>query len=91
MRTLVFNNLYRSQFFGYIPPHGAAIPGRRSVLVDGDLRSVLASGRARYSRKREIAALNHDQDACIVTLSEVPEPSCSSSSSSMSSSSSPAM
>lgn len=82
MRTRVTNTSGSKQYFGYIPPHGAELNDGADVVVDGDLRTVLAGGRGRYNRKRELAALDSDVDAGVVTVEQVADPSSSSSSSS---------
>lgn len=70
------------RFFGFIPPHGKVLDSNESVDIDGDLRTVLASGRARYSRSRELAALDVACAAGEVCLTEIAESCCSSSSAS---------
>ena len=80
MKTQVENTSGAGRFFGYLPPHGLYLDNSEEVIVDGDLRSMLAGGRGRYGRKSEIAALDADCAAGNVCLTEVVEECCSSSS-----------
>ena len=78
MKTQITNNA-AARFIGYLPPHGQDVAQDEAVLVDGDLRSVLASGRNRYGRPAEIASLDADLAAGDVTYVEVAEENSSSS------------
>jgi hypothetical protein len=80
-RTRVTNQTGEARYFGYIPPHGAQLADGGEVVVDGDLRTVLASGRGRFARPSEMAALDADIEAGNVTVEAAPEVSSSSSSS----------
>ena len=75
MRTRILNKSGATRFFGYIPPHGAWIADGASVVVDGDLRTVLAGGRGRFSRSLELAAFTTDEDSGAITVTSMPEPS----------------
>ena len=75
MRTRILNKSGAARFFGYIPPHGAWIADGASVTVDGDLRTVLAGGRGRFSRSLELAAFTTDEDSGAITVTSMPEPS----------------
>lgn len=77
MKTQI-TNVADTRFLGYIPPHGQEVAKDASVLVDGDLRTLLAGGRNRYGRPTEIAALNEDLENGHVTYVEVVEESSSS-------------
>ena len=79
-RTKITNTSGETRHFGYVPPHGTDIEDGAYVTVEGDLRTVLAGGRGRYSRTRELTALDEDVDAGNVTIEELPDPSSSSSS-----------
>jgi len=82
MRTLITNISGSEQNLGWIPPHGVILDAGESHQVEGDLRTVLASGRNRFNRKEEIGGLNDAIDQGLVTVEEVAGPSSSSSSSS---------
>ena len=81
MKTRVINTSGENgKVLAFLPPHGVKLDANASVDIDGDLRSVLSSGRARFSRTREIAALDA---ACVrgdICIFEVAETCCSSSS-----------
>ena len=80
MRTTVTNNSGETRFLGYIPPHGVELEDAEDVTVDGDLRTVLAGGRGRHSRSRELAALDTDVAEGTVLVAETADPSSSSAS-----------
>ena len=82
MRTKVTNTSGVDQMFGFIPPHGAALANGAHTVLEGDLRTVLASGRGRYNRRRELDALNGCITEGLVAVEASPDPSSSSSSSS---------
>lgn len=84
MRTKVTNTSGVDQMFGFIPPHGAALANGAHTVLEGDLRTVLASGRGRYNRRRELDALNGCITEGLVAVEASPDPSSSSSSSSSS-------
>lgn len=48
------------RFIGYLPPHGRFMASGSHFVMDGDLRSILAGGRGRYSRKTELDSLDSD-------------------------------
>lgn len=80
MKTAIENTSGQDRFFGFLPPHGRALDNSEEITIDGDLRSALAAGRARYGRPTELAAL---EAACLageICLTEVVEDCCSSSS-----------
>lgn len=80
MKTRVVNTSGAKRHFAFLPPHGRDMGDNEELDFDGDLRSVIAGGRGRYSRAREIAALDQacgDGDLCLV---EAVEECCSSSS-----------
>ena len=83
MRTVLINTSGKEMFLGYVPPHGATLGVFDwFVIEEGLLRSVLGSGRNRYSRATELTALTNDElrgDVfCFLTWD--PQPSSSSSS-----------
>lgn len=80
MKTKVINVSGAEKHFGFLPPHGRTMDSNEELEVDGDLRSVIAGGRARHSRARELAALDAACDAGDLCLVELVEECCSSSS-----------
>jgi len=58
MKTKITNVAPTARFYGFLPPHGQLLAQSAVVILDGDLRTVLASGRHRYSRKTELEALD---------------------------------
>lgn len=80
MKTKVINTSGAEKHFGFLPPHGRTLDSNEELTVDGDLRSVIAGGRARSSRAREVAALDAACVAGDLCLVEVVEECCSSSS-----------
>lgn len=80
-RTQITNNTGATRTFGFIPPHGVELTDGASVIVDGDLRTLLAGGRGRYGRSAEIAAFSEMQENGDITVTELTEPAASSSSS----------
>jgi len=81
MRTRVTNISGATQFFGFLPPHGIQLAHAAYVDLDGDLRTVLAGGRNRFSRQTELTALTVAEEGGQVHVDAVLEPSSSSSSS----------
>lgn len=79
-RTRITNNSGATRTFGFIPPHGVQLADGADVIVDGDLRTVLAGGRNRYSRKTELYALTVMAESGDILVEELPDPSSSSSS-----------
>lgn len=77
MKTQI-TNTSDERFLGYLPPHGQVLAKDESVLVEGDLRTVLAGGRNRYGRPTETASLDADLENGHVTYVEVVEESSSS-------------
>lgn len=63
MQTRITNVSGVSMFFGWIPPHGVTLANNAEVTLDGDLFTVLASGRNRYTRKNELTAMKASRDA----------------------------
>ena len=88
MKTQVENTSGAARYFGFLPPHGRSMAAAETLILDGDLRSVLASGRDRYSRASELAALDEACAAEDIALTELVEECAGPSSSSSSSSSS---
>jgi len=80
MRTLVTNTSGVSKFFGFIPPHGAQLANGANVVLDGDLATVLAGGRNRYSRKTELTSMKTAVANGDATVADLPDTSSSSSS-----------
>lgn len=81
MKTRVINTSGENdKFFGFLPPHGRKLDSDASLDVEGDLRTVLGSGRNRYSRTREIAAFDAACARGDICIFEVAESCCSSSS-----------
>ena len=80
MKTKVINVSGASKFFGFLPAHGLTLASDGEVTLDGDLRSVLGSGRRRYNRTREITALDEACDNGDICMVEVAETCCTSSS-----------
>lgn len=68
--TKIINVSGQDRFFGYIPPHGAQLANNASVVISGDLKTILASGLGRYSRKSELASLKHDLENGVVYLDD---------------------
>jgi hypothetical protein len=81
MRTLVTNTSGVSKFFGFVPPHGAQLANGAAVTLEGDLATVLAGGRNRFSRKTELASMRAAIANGDATIADLPDTSSSSSSS----------
>lgn len=60
MLTRITNLLSTPLYCGWLPPHGRTLNASQSIVLEGDLRSILASGgpSGRYSRRPQIAGLN---------------------------------
>lgn len=69
-KTKIINVSGQDRFFGYVPPHGAQIANNGHVTIDGDLKTILASGRGRYGRPVELSALNDDIANGVVYLDD---------------------
>lgn len=80
MKTQVENTAGESRFYGFLPPHGREMTDGEALVFDGDLRTTLASGRNRYTRNRELDALDAACDAGDICMTELVEDCCSSSS-----------
>ena len=78
MRTIVHNISGQTLFLGFLPPHGKTLVANQTVVVNGDLMSVLASGRNRFSREREIHSLDYAVESFKITLTHEADPSLSS-------------
>jgi hypothetical protein len=78
-RTRITNQTATRRFFGFIPPHGAELAAGGQVTLDGDLRTILASGAGRYSRRTSLDALDRELHLGHVDVDESPNPSSSSS------------
>ena len=75
MFTRIENLRQRTIHCGFIPPHGRDLIADEAVVIDGDLRTVLAGGRGRYGRKTEIAGLDAAVaagDIAVVAVHEAP-------------------
>lgn len=82
MRTSITNTSGEARYFGWIPPHGANLDSGEEKVLEGDLRTILGGGRGRYSRRKELEALNDAVTRGLVAEAEAVGPSSSSSSSS---------
>ena len=81
MYTRVINTSGEDDMYlGFLPDHGITLDSNESTDVEGDLRTVLGSGRNRYNRRREIAALDAACARGDICIFEVAETCCSSSS-----------
>jgi hypothetical protein len=78
-RTRIRNATAVAKYFGFLPPHGATLAAGGEVVIDGDLRTILAAGRGRYQRKSELVALDRELDLGHIDVDEVANPSSSSS------------
>ena len=58
--THIHNPTTKSRHYGFIPPHGHTLPPGGSVVMHGDLVTVLAGGRGRYSRRTELTSLDKE-------------------------------
>ena len=67
----------------FLPPHGRILPAGATLSFDGDLRTVLASGRNRYSRQTELTSMQKLIDMGYICIQQVDEEPCSSSLSSL--------
>lgn len=81
MKTQVENTSGAEKHFVFLPPHGRTLANGEALIFDGDLRSVLASGRNRYNRNRELDALDAACEAQQIALTELVEECAGSSSS----------
>jgi hypothetical protein len=68
MKSEVTNTSGGSRFFAWVPPHGRLLTDGQKVDLHGDLRSVLAGGRNRYSQKINLQAMDADLVAGRATL-----------------------
>lgn len=66
--TKITNTSGATKYFGFIPPHGASLASGANVTINGDLRSILASGKGRYSRKLELASIATEEAAGRCTI-----------------------
>jgi hypothetical protein len=80
-RTKITNNTGATRIFGFIPPHGVQLADGEDVTIDGDLRTILASGRGRYGRRTELSAFSEMEESGDILVEELAEPGSSSSSS----------
>ena len=88
MKTKITNVAPATRHYGFLPPHGMTLAKGQAVTFDGDLRTVLAGGRNRFSRGTEIAALDRAIDGLDLEYEQVADVQSSSSPSPSSSSSS---
>lgn len=79
MKTRIKNVAPEARFYGFLPPHGVLLQQSQEIFVDGDLRTILGSGRGRYSRKTEVAALDAALDGLDLEYESVPDTQSSSS------------
>lgn len=73
MKTRINNISGGDLYCGWLPPHGRTLTESESLVIEGDLRTILASGSpsGRYSRKTQIAGLNQaiaDGDIELITI-----------------------
>lgn len=70
MKTRINNLSGGDLYCGWLPPHGRTLTTDQSLVIEGDLRSILASGgpAGRYSRKTSITGLNAQIDAGDIEL-----------------------
>ena len=68
MQTRITNVSGKTMYFGWVPPHGVSLANNAEVTIDGDIFTVLASGRGRYSRKTELTAMKASRDASNVHI-----------------------
>jgi hypothetical protein len=81
MKTRVINTSGEdNKYFGFLPEHGRTFDSNESYDYDGDLRTAIAAGTARYSSRRRIAALDAACARGDICLVELAEECCSSSS-----------
>ena len=57
-RTSVTNTSGEAKHFAFLPPHGVNMADGEERVFDGDLLTVLAGGRNRYTRRTEVDALD---------------------------------
>lgn len=69
MQTVI-HNTGGARVLGYVPPHGRFMAAGASITIEGDLKTLLASGRGRFSRSRELAALDADILASRVIITD---------------------
>lgn len=79
-QTRVTNTSGASQYLGFLPPHGKTLANGAEVVIEGDLRTILASGRGRYTRKNEETSLAALVAAGDVVVQEMTNEECVSSS-----------
>ena len=82
MRTKIKNEATSAQFIGFLPPHGQLLAAQQEVLVDGDLRTILAGGENRFSRMTELTSMQKMMDGLELGYETIPDSQSSSSSSS---------
>lgn len=65
MRTQLTNTSGGPYYAGWLPPHGRMLAEDEVVLIDGDLRTIIAAGgpSGRYSRKPQQQGLSAAIDA----------------------------
>ena len=79
-RTSITNNAAEARHFGWIPPHGRTLAPGQEIVIDGDLRTILAGGLGRYSRGTELSGFDDDISNGNAIVELAPEFSSSSSS-----------
>jgi len=82
MKTRIKNVAPAARFYGFLPPHGLLLAKDQEIVLDGDLRTVLAGGRNRYTRKTEISGMQRSLDGIDLEYETIADAQSSSSSSS---------
>ena len=71
MKTKITNATLVDLNLGFVPPHGIILKAGASQTIDGDLRTVLATGRGRYSRAQELAGFDAAEAALLIEVYDV--------------------
>jgi len=79
MKTRIKNVAPAARFYGFLPKHGMLLAKDQEVILDGDLRTVLADGANRYTRKRELDALQRALDGVDLEYENIEDAQSSSS------------
>jgi hypothetical protein len=82
MKTKITNVAPTARHYGFLPPHGMTLAKDQVVTFDGDLRTILAGGMNRFSRKTEISGLDAAINGLDLEYEQVADVQSSSSSSS---------
>lgn len=70
-------NIGATRYIGYLPPHGKTMTHNEILFLEGDLRTVLASGENRYARSTEMTALDYDLANDLITINDEDDSSSS--------------